>query len=70
MLSALIGHEALRVELSRWAEHYILEGVTDALFLVIRNLGTSEYAIKNNAGVTPRGVAYTLRSVLRGLLVS
>jgi len=38
-------------------EHYILEGVTDALFLVIRNLGTSEYAIKNNAGVTPRSVA-------------
>ena len=32
----------------------------------IRNLGTSEYAIKNNAGVTPRGVVYTLRSVLRG----
>ena len=47
-------------------EHYILEGVTDALFLVIRNLGTSEYAIKNIAGVTPRGVVYTLRSVLRG----
>ena len=51
-------------------EHYILEGVTDALFLVIRNLGTSEYAIKNIAGVTPRGVVYTLRSVLRGLTMS
>ena len=43
-----------------------MKGVTDALFLVIRNLGTSEYAIKNNAGVAPRGVVYTLRSVLRG----
>ena len=51
-------------------EHYILKGVTDALFLVIRNLGTSEYAIKNIAGVTPRGVVYTLRSVLRGLTMS
>ena len=47
-------------------EHYILKGVTDALFLDIRNLGTSEFTIKNNAGVTPRGVVYTLRSVLRG----
>ena len=36
----------------------------------IRNLGTSEYVIKNNAGVTPRGVVYTLRSVLRGLTMS
>ncbi len=36
MLSAHGGNEALRVELSRWAEHYILEGVTDALFLRIR----------------------------------
>ena len=51
-------------------EHYILEGVTDALFLAVRNLGTSEYVIKNNAGVAPRGVVYTLRSVLRGLTMS
>ena len=41
-----------------------------ALFLVIRNLGTSEYAIKNNAEVIPRGVVYALRSVLRGLTMS
>ena len=34
-----------------------------ALFLDIRNLGTSEFTIKDNAGVTPRGVVYTLRSV-------
>ena len=51
-------------------EHYILKGVTDALFLVIRNLGTFELAIKNIADVTPRGVVYTLRSVLRGLFMS
>ena len=51
-------------------EHYILKGVTDALFLDIRNLGTSEYAIKNNAGVTPRGVVYTLRSVREARVVS
>ena len=45
-------------------EHYILEGVTDALFLVFETT-TIEMAIKNNVGVTPRGVIYTLRSVLR-----
>ena len=47
-----------------------MKGVTDALFLAVRNLGTSEYVIKNNARVTPRGVVYTLRSVLRGLTMS
>ena len=52
--------------LSRWAEHYILEGVTDALFLDFRNYH-NRIENKDIAGVTPRGVAYTLRSVLRGL---
>ena len=47
-------------------EHYILEGVTDALFLAVRNLGTFEWWSRQNADVTPRGVVYTLRSVLRG----
>ena len=45
-------------------EHYILKGVTDALFLGNRTT-TSRFGIKNNAGVTPRGVVYTLRSVQR-----
>jgi len=52
------------------AKHYILEGVTDALFLAVRNLGTFELQAKTNADVTPRGVVYTLRSVLRGLTMS
>ena len=51
-------------------EHYILKGVTDALFLAVRNLGTFELQAKTNAEVTPRGVVYTLRSVLRGLFMS
>ena len=46
-------------------EHYILEGVTDALFLVVQNFH-NRTENKSNAGVTPRGVVYTLRSVLRG----
>ena len=46
-------------------EHYILKGVTDALFLVVQNFH-NRTANKNNAGVAPRGVVYTLRSVLRG----
>ena len=66
LLSAHDGCDVHRDVRSRWAEHYILKGVTDALFLVIRNLGTFELAIKNIADVTPRGVVYTLRSVLRG----
>ena len=70
MLSALIGHEVLRVELSRWAEHYILEGVTDALFLDPSKLPQSICRTKTNADVTPRGVVYTLRSVLRGRIMS
>ena len=51
-------------------EHYILKGVTDALFLAVRNLGTFELQAKTIADVTPRGVVYTLRSVLRGLAMS
>ena len=51
-------------------EHYILKGVTDALFLTVRNLGTFELQAKTNADVTPRGVVYTLRSVLRGQTMS
>ena len=46
-------------------EHYILKGVTDALFLDFRNYH-NRITVKNIAGVTPRGVVYTLRSVLRG----
>ena len=47
-------------------EHYILKGVTDALFLDSSKLPQSICRTKTNAGVTPRGVVYTLRSVLRG----
>ena len=50
-------------------EHYILKGVTDALFLDFRNYHT-RITVKNIAGVAPRGVVYTLRSVLRGLTMS
>ena len=50
-------------------EHYILEGVTDALFLDFRNYH-NRITVKDNADVTPRGVVYTLRSVLRGLTMS
>ena len=50
-------------------EHYILKGVTDALFLDFRNYH-NRITVKNIAGVTPRGVVYTLRSVLRGLTMS
>ena len=48
-----------------WVEHYILKGVTDALFL---GFGTTtlELPAKTNAGWLPRGVSYTLRSVLWG----
>ena len=46
-------------------EHYILEGVTDALFL--NNRTTTSNEDKNIADVTPRGVYFRLRSVLRGL---
>ena len=48
-------------------EHYILEGVTDALFLDSSNYH-NRITVKNIAGVAPRGVVYTLRSVLRGYL--
>jgi hypothetical protein len=51
-------------------KHYILEGVTDALFLDPSELPQSICRTKTNAGVTPRGVIYTLRSVLRGLTMS
>ena len=50
--------------------HYILKGVTDALFLDPSKLPQSICRTKTNAGVTPRGVVYTLRSVLRGLTMS
>ena len=46
-------------------EHYILKGVTDALFLDFRNYH-NRITVKNIEEVTPRGVVYTLRSVLRG----
>ena len=42
-LSAHYGFEALIVGRSRWVGHYILKGVTDALFLAVRNLGTFEW---------------------------
>ena len=50
-------------------EHYILKGVTDALFLDFRNYH-NRITVKNIADVAPRGVVYTLRSVLRGLTMS
>ena len=45
-------------------EHYILEGVIALCFWLFET-STIEYAVENFAGVTPRGVVYTLRSVLR-----
>ena len=42
--------------------YYILKGVTDALFLVFET-STYRITVKNSAGVTSRGVVYTLRSV-------
>ena len=50
-------------------EHYILEGVIALCFWLFET-STIEYAVENFAGVTPRGVVYTLRSVLRGLTMS
>ena len=51
------------------AEHYILEGVTDALFLDNRTT-TIDKQNKNIADVTPRGVVYTLRSVREACMAS
>ena len=51
------------------AGRYILKGVTDALFLDFRNYH-NRITVKNIADVAPRGVVYTLRSVLRGLSMS
>ena len=65
LLSARYGYDVLWGGRSRWVEHYILEGVTDALFLYFETT-TIEYWTRTNAWVTPRGVVYTLRSVLRG----
>ena len=42
-VSAYCGQEAHWDVRSCWVEHYILEGVTDALFLAVRNLGTFEW---------------------------
>ena len=50
-------------------EHYILKGVTDALFLDFRNYH-NRITVKNIAQVTPRGVYIRLRSVLRGFVAS
>jgi hypothetical protein len=36
-LSAHYGFDSLIVGMSRWAGHYILKGVTDALLLAVRN---------------------------------
>ena len=47
-----------------------MKGVTDALFLDPSKLPQSICRTKTNADVTPRGVVYTLRSVLRGLTMS
>lgn len=48
------GWDALWEELSRQVEHYILKGVTDALFLAVRNFHISN-AIQDNARVTATG---------------
>ena len=54
---------------SRWKKHYILKGVTDALFLYFETTAF-EYRAKTNAGVTATEVLYILSvSVLRGLCV-
>ena len=51
---------------SRRVEHYILKGVTDALFLDSSNYHNRNSNPRQMHGWLPRGVAYTLRSVLRG----
>jgi hypothetical protein len=43
LASALPSREGSRPKVNQWTEHYILEGVTDALFLAVRNLGTFEW---------------------------
>ena len=69
MHSAQYGCEAHCDVRSPRAEHYILEGVTDALFLCIRTTTIElRTRTKNIADVIPRGVYIRLRSVLRGLL--
>ena len=70
VVSALCGYDVLWGGRSRWVEHYILKGVTDALFLDPSKLPHSNSRARTNARVTPRGVVYTLRSVLRGLIMS
>ena len=60
----IVMNGVIRLDTTYW------KGVTDALFLAVRNLGTFELQAKTNADVTPRGVVYTLRSVLRGLTMS
>jgi hypothetical protein len=67
--SAYAGQDAHWGVRSQKAEHYILEGVTDALFLDPSKLPQSICRTKTNAVVTPRGVVYTLRSVLRGCCI-
>ena len=56
MLSAHYGFEALIVGKSRWVGHYILKGVTDALFLDFRNYH-NRITVKNNAEYC-HGVVY------------
>ena len=56
------GWDALWEELSRRVEHYILKGVTDALFLYFETT-TLELPAKTLQEWLPRGVVYTLRSV-------
>ena len=56
-LSAHCGWEPLIVGWSRWAGHYILKGVTDALFLDFRNYH-NRITVKNIAGVTAAGCVY------------
>ena len=68
-LSAQDDYEAHRGVLSRRVGHYILKGVTHAMFLDPSKLPQSICRTKTYAVVTPRGVVYTLRSVLRGCCI-
>ena len=56
MQSANCGFDALIVGRSRRVEHYILKGVTDALFLDFRNYH-NRITVKNNAEYC-HGVVY------------
>ena len=69
MLSAYCGTDVLWVGRSRWVEHYILKGVTDALFLVVQNFHNRTVIQKQMLGWLHGMYHILLRSVLRGCFV-